>query len=295
MPAILEHLQQLRRLRRQTVQALQAIGEAQLTAHVGPQRSADVRATLLRMAQDDDRRRVSVDATFAALGWRPPEGARILASVALTRGHMRAALVGLTDEQVNRPPNPDEWAVRQALQHVMNNENRFIGDARYAVERLRSVESLPLERPGEPRGPGTLGPEVPGGLEDLLQAVEQVRDELVATTASFTDEELAAPMVWAGTSVDVRFMLHRRATHEREHTAQISKTLRTIGRHPSEAETILGQAEIARAALEGTLLGIPDDVLARAPGDGLPTIAQLLSEARAEEEAKVGAILGAIS
>lgn len=295
MPSVLEHLRQLRWQRRQTIRALQAIGEAQLTAHVGPHRSAYVRATLLSLAQDDDRRRVSVGAILAALRWRPPEAARILASVALTRGHVRAALVGLTDEQVDRPAGPSEWAVRQALQHVMNNENRFIGDATYAVERLRNTESLPLERPGEPRGPGTLGPEIPGVLEDLLGAVEQVRDELVATTASYTDEELAAPMLWAGTTVDVRFMLHRRATHEREHTAQISKTLRAIGRHPSEAEMILGQAEIARAALEGTLLGLSDDVIARAPGDALPTVAQLLSEARAEEEAKVSAILGALS
>ena len=136
---------------------------------------------------------------------------------------------------------------------------------------------------------------MPGGLEDVLQAVEAVRDEVVAATAAFSADELAAPTTWAGLQVDVRFMLHRRATHERQHTVQVYKTLRAIGCQQSEAEMLLAQAEIARGALEAMVLGIPDQFVDRRPGRGLPSIEQLLTEARAEEDAKVEAILSALS
>lgn len=305
-------LEQLRAQRGSTIRALSAITGAQLTAHVGPDRPVNVRFTLLSLAQDDDRRCALLGSIFAQASWEPSEAQRILASLALTRGQLRAALIGLTNEQADESPGPDEWAMRQILRHIMNNENQFVVDSKYAVERLRSTEPLPLERPGERNGPGTLGPELAGGVEEILRTLDRVRDDLVAWCAGLTVDELAAPMPWAGLTTDVRFMLHRRATHEREHTVQVYKTSRGIGFQPSEAQMILGQAEIARAALEGTILGIPEYVagIIQSLGEGQnlshlqkgsselisasEQAAQLLEEARAEEEAKVAVILRAV-
>lgn len=295
MTALAERLRELRAARRRTIHALSGLGEDRLTVHVGPARNANLRHTLLSLAQDDDQRRATLGTILATLEWQPTEAQRILASLALTRSHLRAAIVGLTDEEFGQPAGPEEWAVRQALEHVMNNERQFVDDVRYAIQRLHSPEELPMQKAGQDRGPGRLPPPIPGGLEAVLEALEQVRDEVVATAGAFTAEQLAAPAVWAGTPGDVRFLLHRRASHEREHTVQVWKTLRAIGRQPSEAELILAQAEIARGALEGVLFGIPDQVYRREPGDGLPSVERLLAEAQAQEEARVAAILNALA
>ncbi len=295
MTAILGHLREFREQRRHTVRSLSGLSEAQLTARVEIDQRADVRATLLRLAEDDDRRCATLGGIFAALEWWPTDAQRILASLAASRGYLRAALVGVDDDQLDRQPARDEWGVRQALQHVANNERRFVADATYAVERLRSAEPLALERPDPERGPGALGPPLPGNLDDVLEAVEAVRDEIVALAAPFTSNELAAPTTWAGLTVDVRFMLHRRAMHERQHTVQVQKTLSALGCHQGEAAMLLGHAEIARGTLEGMLLGVPDGLLSRDPGNALPTVEQVLSQAEAEERQKVAAVLSAVS
>jgi hypothetical protein len=253
-----------------------------------------VRAAILALAQEDDRRVALAGARLATLGWQPSAAQRILPSLAHTRGRLRAALVGLTDEQLDSRPSPAEWAVRETVRHLMNNEARFVDDSAYAVERLRAGENLPLHRPGEPAGPGSLGPELPGGLEDVIDAVEGVRDRLVAHAAELTDEGLAAPMPWAGLTVDVRFMLHRRATHERQHTMQIFKILRGIGHQQSEVQMLLGEAEIARGTLEGLVPGLTDELVERAPAPDRPSVRDLIGQAGDDEAARVAAILAAL-
>jgi hypothetical protein len=266
-----------------------------MLVHVGPARNANVRASLLSIAMDDDQRRVDLGAILERLGWRPSQGQRVLAGLALTRGQARAAIVGLSDEEFDEPAGPGEWAVRQAFEHVLNNERQFRIDAEWAVKRLHSSEDLPVQAPGERAGSGALPAPIGGGLERVLEALEGVRDETVALIASLTDDELAAPTVWAGMDVDVRYLAVRRAAHEREHTVQIHKTLQAIGRGHSEAELILAQAEVARGSLEGTLLGLPDPLFSHSVGDGLPTIEQMLIQAQQEEKDKASAILGAIA
>jgi hypothetical protein len=295
MTAISDRLRELRGARRRTIQALSSLGAGQLLAHVGPARNANVRATLLILAQDDDQRRITLKRILAGLRWSPNEAQRVPGSLALTRAQVRAAIVGLSDEEFDEPAAPGEWAVRQALEHVMNNERQFRIDAEWAIHRLHSTEELPVQKPGERQGAGTLPAPIPGGLEAVLEALEAVRDESVALIADLTDEELAAPAVWVGTPVDVRFLALRRAGHEREHVVQIHKTLQAIGRPHSEAELILAQAEVARGALEGDLLRSPDDLLGQRPGHDLPSIEQLLREAGDQEEARVAAILNAVS
>lgn len=292
--SVLDLVQQLRARRRATIRSLGSVRDDLLEAHVGPDRPTDVRAAILALAQEDDRRVAFVGATLAALGWQPSESQRILPSLAQTRARLRAALVGLTDEEVDSHPAPAEWAVRETVRHLMNNEARFVDDSAYAVDRLRAADDLPLHRPGEPSGPGSLGPELPGGLEDVVDPLEGVRDRLVAHAAELTDEGLAAPMPWAGLTVDVRFMLHRRATHERQHTVQIFKILRAIGHKPSEVQMLLGEAEIARGALEGIVLGLPDELVKRVPARGRPSVRDLLTQAGEDEAARVAAILRAL-
>jgi hypothetical protein len=290
MTGILECLRDLRAGRRQTIRTLGRLDDACLTEPVGA-RPGNVRSALLALAQDDDRRCVAVAATLAALQWQPTEAQRILSRLTLTRGELRAAFVGLSDDLLDRSPAAGEWAVREVARHLMNNERRFVLDADEAVQQLRGAK--PSERPGEPQGPGSLGPPAPGGVEALLAMLEEVRDAVVAVSAPLTASELTAPLVWAGRSVDVRFMLYRRATHERQHTVQLHKALHAIGFQPSEVHWILAQAEVARATLEGMVLGLPDELVERSPQGVPPSVARLLADAPTEEAVAVEAILAA--
>ncbi len=292
IPALLAPL---RAQHQEAVRALRELRHDQLTLHVGPERPTDVRAALLSLAQDDDRRSATLGRILAALAWHASEAQTIVAAMARTRGELRGMLVAVDDDTLNRPPAPDEWAVRQTLLHLMNNEERLVEDIGYAVVRLHSRQPFAAQHPGASRAAGTVGPDVAGGLDAVRDRMERVRDALVASAVTLTSEELGAPTLWAGQQVDLRYMLLRRATHERQHLVQIAKTLHAIGCHPGEAAMLLAEAEIARGAFEGMLLGIPDALVSRDPGSGLPSVAQLLTEAVAEEAAWVEAIRGATS
>ena len=285
----------LRAQRRHTIAALRDVRKEHLTTHVGPERPTDVRAALLLLALDDDRRAATLGQILAAFAWHPTEAQTIVAAMTRTRGELRGLLVPVDDVTVNQAPAPDEWTVRQALLHLMNNEERLVEDIGYAVMRFHSRQPFTAHHPGASRAAGTVGPDVAGGLDALRDRMEQIRDTLVAHASSLTAEELGAPTLWAGQQVDLRYMLLRRASHERQHMVQIAKTLRAIGCHPGEAAMLLAEAEIARGALEGMLLGIPDALVTREPGSDLPTVAQLLADATVEEAARVEVVRGATS
>jgi len=99
------------------------------------------------------------------------------------------------------------------------------------------------------------GPSFPSALGPALAQLAAVRAELVARLAGLTPEELGAPPSYGRMAVSVRFRMHRFAGHEREHNAQIAKTLVALGWGRTEAQAILGYAEVSRGALEGALTG----------------------------------------
>ena len=73
MTTCLDLLGQLRAQRRATVRALNSLPDDKLTISLGPQGAGDVRATILSLAQDDDRRCVLLGEIFTDVGWRPSE------------------------------------------------------------------------------------------------------------------------------------------------------------------------------------------------------------------------------
>lgn len=254
-----------------------------------------MRLHIIGIAGTDDARRVALADIAAALQWQQTEAQRILATAAEVRGQLLAPLVGLTDEGLDRIPAPGEWSVRQVLGHVLNVEHRYSLQTAYAAERTYSAEDLPMRIPDDRMPPAAPDSGPVGGLQDILGQLQATRERMLASLVGLRSEDLAAPAIWGRWSIDVRFRLHRFAAHDREHLAQIQKTLNAIDRHQTEAQMLLGQAEIARGALEGMLIGLPDELGARNPGDGLPRVQMLLAEAVAEEAAAVTSILKAMA
>jgi hypothetical protein len=276
------------------MKALSGLTEGQLTRPAGTEdRPGEVRLHLIGLAGADDVRRTTLGAIFAALGWQQTEAQRILASAAEARGLLQASLIGLTEADLDTPPAAEEWAVRQVLGHVLNVEQRYCLQTAYAAERSRDP-SLPPQMPEDRMPPRFPDSALAGGVEAILSQLAATREQMVVALAGLGSAELMAPAAWARWSVDVRFRLYRFAAHDREHLAQILKTLTAIGGHQSEAQILLGQAEIARGALEGMLIGLPDELAARKPGDGSPSVLELLQQAPADEGAAVAGIAKAL-
>jgi hypothetical protein len=289
MSLALTLLRELRLTRRQTIRALAGCTQESLASPMGPGRPADVRAALLALAQDDDRRATGLAAGLRS-GYAWTEARATLRSLALTRGELRAALVGLTDDLLDRAPSPGEWTVRETLRHVANNEERFAFDVQIAVASLRgSLEPWPQRE--DARRPGTLGPDLPGGLDLVLEALDRTREAVLLSLVGLSHAELGAPLEWAGRTVEVRFMLARRASHERQHTVQLRRALTALGFVQSEAQMILGQAETARSQLEGLVAGLPDSDVGSAVGEGATSLGGILIAACEEESVAVRAML----
>jgi uncharacterized damage-inducible protein DinB len=287
VPAIIH---ELRARRAATRNALDGLADEQLTTRVGER--GDVRTLLLRIDTLMRRRRVDLARTLDALGWRQSEAQQILALAMEARGELHAALLGLPDEEVDREPAPGEWSVRQTMQHQYAVDERYTQGIEYAVQRLRSKEELPMQRPegGMPARVGDVHLE--GSLDGILGQLDDLRDDVIQRLAGITEAELAAPMVYQGREVEVRYRLHLVAAHEREHTGQIVRAIRDLDLQHTEVEMILALAEAARGAVEGVLVGLPAELLERAPS-GLPSVHQILETAIREEGELVDAVVGA--
>jgi hypothetical protein len=62
---------------------------------------------------------VQVQKTRQAIGTLPTETQLILAQTMRARGALAAAIVGLTDEQIERKPAPEAWSVKEIVEHVL--------------------------------------------------------------------------------------------------------------------------------------------------------------------------------
>ncbi len=223
---------------------------------------AAVRFHLIRLADEDCERLTTIRLALNAAGWRPTETHLLLAEAEEARGGTLALLAGLPDARLDEKPAAEEWSVRETLGHILATERRYADQTMYSVQRYQEGETLPLVNPSPP----PLQIEVNGGGADLRRTLLTSREQVNEALAGLPDNMLVAPTKWGAWLVDTRFRLHRFPAHEREHQNQIRKALQAVGYQPNEVGMLLGQAEVARARLTATLIGVPDELLnAKAP------------------------------
>lgn len=279
---------------------LRAVRRATLAAYAGlePER-LDERRTwrgapqtlqflLSWLAEGDETRGVRVVETRARLG-APLTVAQTAALRGSTaRGRLLGALVGLPDAFFDQPPAPDEWSVQRTLGHIAAIDTRYRLAVENALDRARRGGEGPL-RPDESSMPPREGAaEAQGTRDQVLDRLTAVHDAALRTIVAIPDALLDAPTNWIAWDLDVRFRLHRFAAHDREHTIQIRKTLTALGIVQNEPQMLLADAEEARGVLEASLLGTPATLLERDPPGGGPSIAAIIADAIADEQAALG-------
>ena len=177
----------------------------------------------------EEEQRAVIAATRA-----PTESGRILSLAQSAFGELRGLLAGLDDAVLDRAPAPGEWSLRETLAHTIDVERSYRAGTQYAVSRTAAE---PILMPAE-RRPAPDPAHTAGSIFDILERFAELRAETDAAFSELGDADLARPTVTSGFEVDVRYRLHRFASHVAEHTIQCSKAVVALGATGSDARAM---------------------------------------------------------
>lgn len=204
---------------------------------------------------------VTLDADRTAAGFPRTAAQHALGHYHAAYRDLEAVLLGVTDEELDKPPAEGEWPLRQVLGHIIRAERMFFTLAIVAIRQGRNGE--PPSRPSAK------------DLETLVgskQSFERILDQgtlpgifgfygdlhrriLVDLSGANEDDLQALSRFWEPEPLPVIYRLHRFDAHLRQHTIQVEKTLAAIGRRPNEARRLLRLVYNALAGAEGFLIG----------------------------------------
>lgn len=164
-----------------------------------------------------------------ALGPDGDEASRTLTLAQIAFGRLRGLLAGIDDVLLDRAPAEGEWTVRETMVHAISVERSYRANTQHAlVRREEEPLTLPAERRPQPDPADTAG-----GVLDILAAFAARRAETDAALVGLDEGQLVRASKWGpydiSYGVDVRFRLHRFASHIVEHTVQCEKTMEALG------------------------------------------------------------------
>ena len=164
----------------------------------------------------------------------PVESARILGLAQSAFGDLRGLLAGLDAGTLDQPPAEGAWSLRETLGHTIAGERSYRVTTAYAIARAAAE---PIAMPAE-RRPKADAADAEGTGPEILARFAAHRVLSDAAFAAIPEPALARPTVWGGIEVDVRFRLHRFASHILEHGYQCEKTIRALGAFGGDARAI---------------------------------------------------------
>jgi hypothetical protein len=222
----------------------------------------------------------------AALSGARPRGPGAIRSAPATiaRWALQGKLATLEDALLDKVPRAAEWTVRQALDHVIGGQRGYGVFTRWWLrqplgatrpDRIDAETDAVLERemPAD-------GASATGAIAEVRAALDAALDEWGLRVAGLDDAALAASATWSGVPVDIDFRLGRWASHIREHTLQIDKTLDWLGHVPSEPARIVRDLYATWGRLEARIFPVAPDGTETAASEILERCsAQLLSDA----------------
>ncbi|MCX6023804.1 MAG: DinB family protein, partial [Chloroflexi bacterium] len=263
----------LRSVRQQTLERFTDLPPARLRDQRSWRGAQDtLQFRLAWLAEGDETRRIRVIETLRRLGRVLSVAEEAVVVGAESRGRLLGTLIGLSDEQFEAPPGPEEWNARRVLGHVIATDMRYAIAVRYALQRARTGGTGPLRPPDAELPPRTGEAQAEGTRAEVMERLQATRDGIIALLAATPDELLGAPTNWLQWDLDVRFRTHRFSAHDREHTIQLRKLRQDLGLTQTEPQFLLADAQAARCALESFLFFVDDDLLEREPLGGGPTL-----------------------
>ena len=186
----------------------------------------------------------------AALAPDPDEASRILTLAQIAFGRLRGLLAAVDDELLDGAPAAGEWSLRETLAHTIGVERSYRANTQHALVRS---DDEPLTLPAE-RRPQPDPADTSGGVLDILAAFAARRAETDAALVGLDARQLVRPSQWGPYEVphriDVRFRLHRFASHIVEHTVQCEKTIASLGVALNDPRAVVRAIGATRGAHE---------------------------------------------
>ena len=238
----------------------------------GSSSQVDVRYAFFRLYELMELARGSVVATLDSNGVVPAPGARRGTAATVARWSLHGLLLQLGDAGLDRDPGTGEWPIRETMGHVVNTQRFY---SRFTAWWLTQAPE-----PAAPV-PDLLGDDVPersveaaGSMDDVRAKIDALLDLSMACLGGLDEAQLAVPARWSGGEVTVGFRIGRWASHLREHTIQVEKTLVMLDRPIPEVERLIRMVFEAYGRLEETVFGLDaDDVAGSGAGSVLAATA----------------------
>lgn len=248
-----------------------------------------VRYGLYRAAETIEVADAELEAALAGAPARAPAAIRS-SPVTIARWALHGRLASVDDALLDRVPREGEWTLRETLAHTIGGQRGYgvftrwwltqpLGEARPARIDKEADAALDRELPPEPS-------EAEGSVAEIRARLDGVVDEWSLRVADLDDPALAASAMWSGVPVDVDFRIGRWASHIREHTVQIDKTLAWLGYEPPESVRIVRDLYATWGRLEARIFPVAPSGMDAAVAKVLARCSeQLVSDAASVGEA----------
>jgi len=245
----------------------------------------ELRYGFYRVAESFERAGIESADAMRTMGARE-RGVELTATATAARWDLQGLLHDLDDATWDADPGDGEWTVRRTLGHVISSQRGYaLGSSWWLERRLRPDQPTPA-------WPDGLGDDLPseeaeaeGTAEEVRARLDEALDDAAEHLASLSDEQLAYVARWSGFEVDLAFRQSRWASHLREHTIQVEKTLAMLAVRLTEVDRLIRHILSAWGRAESTVFGAdPVDaalaILARAGSEARATATEISALAR---------------
>ena len=186
---------------------------------------------------------------------------RILGQYHTAYRDLHAVLVGVTDDLAARIPAEGEWSLRQVLAHIVQADRGFFTASLLGLEHVRKGNAGPFQMTEELWN--NFWADAPfsdlaenGSLSQIQAYHTPLHARILKEFSSLTEADLARPIpYWESEPYALEFRLGRFASHMRQHTIQIEKTLVMLDLPPSETQRLLRDIYRSLAAVENITIG----------------------------------------
>lgn len=214
----------------------------------------DVRYGLYRSFELLEAARASAVEALASAGTSPGPAARLGSAATVARWSLHGLLLPLDDADLDRDPGNREWTIRQTLGHMLQSQQFYARFTAWWLTQAPTPAAIPAD---------ALSDEVPSEIEESAGSMSEIRvrldrllDLAMERLGGLDAVQVAVPARWSGGEVTVGFRLGRWASHIREHTIQIEKTLVMLDRPTTEVERLIRLILEAYGRLEETVFGL---------------------------------------
>ena len=191
-----------------------------------------------------------IQAERCRTGTPPTLGQHALVQHQVAFRELESLLVGVTDDLLDAIPAPGEWPLRRILLHMHRAERYFLATILNALDGGPEHDLQRHEIDALLGGP--LRSEASDGLVMLWEEFERLHVRAQQDLGGLSDEAVRGlSTMWEVRPLPILFRMQRFGAHLREHTIQVEKSLRLLGREVQEGALLVRQVYRALGEVEG--------------------------------------------